>query len=473
MATAIPANRASFSLAEVARATNGQLFGEPQTACIGVTTDSRAELSGQLFVALKGSSFDGHDFLSAAMARGARGVLSERPLPPGVQGVVVKDTLMALGALAADHRRRWGGTVVAVAGSAGKTTTKSTISALLRALLGEHVHLAAGNLNNQIGVPMVLLGLEQGHEAAVIEIGTNRTGEVPALVAMSGPDIAVLTLIDLEHTEGLGGLEAIAVEEGAIFGGPLRLAVGNADDVLVQAQLEKSRAPSKLSYGFAPNASYRVDQARVTPTCTMDVRVVRPDSSVLEFTTPWLGDPGALASVAAVAAAEAYAGRSLSREFIEAAFTQPGVRESGRLLPINLADGTLVIDDTYNANPASVRAALAVARQVAELRSVRLHLVLGEMRELGSWSASEHQRLVSDIALARPASVTAIAGDAQLWARADEIVAERAFFADSRGAALSVPGLVTPGDVVLVKASRGVRAELVVEALVSARGPVP
>lgn len=474
MATPIPQNTAPFTLGDVARVTGGQLHGDPMLRCIGVTTDTRAKLDGQLFVALQGASFDGHTFLARAIAQGAVGVVSKQALPAGVAGVVVQDTLVALGALAREHRQRWGGTVVAVAGSAGKTTTKSAISALFRALLGEAVQLAPGNLNNRIGVPMVLLGLQPSHQVAVIEVGTNQTGEVAILTAISRPDIAVLTLIDLEHTEGLGGLEQIAIEEGAIYGAGLRLAVGNADDVLVKEQLARCSAAIKRGYGFDPSAGYRITRAELTERCSTRLSIQRPDGSAIALESPWLGEPGALATTAALCVAEHYAQRMLEPEFVQRALNEPGGRETGRLQPLQLADGTLVIDDTYNANPASVRAAISIAREVADMRGGRLHLVLGEMRELGAWSRAEHARLAQEITQCRPASVSAIAGEARCWAQTGAVPPQfQAFYADSRAAALVVPTWIEAGDVVLVKASRGVRAELVVEALVAARGLKP
>jgi UDP-N-acetylmuramoyl-tripeptide--D-alanyl-D-alanine ligase len=469
MATPIPSNRAAFRLGEVAEITGGALHGK-DVACQGVSSDTRAALGGQLFVALAGASFDGHRFIEDALAKGAVAVLSERPLPPNVNGVVVPSTLLALGELGRAHRQRWGGKLVAVAGSAGKTTTKSIIAALFRHELGSRVHVAPGNLNNQIGVPMVLLGLEEQHSAAIVELGTNHTGEVPALVHCSRPDFAVLTLIDLEHTEGLGGIDAIELEEGAVYRSPLDVALGNADDALVLRQLRAANAVRKLGYGFCSAADYRILGATLTAECTTRLELERPDGTRLSLTTPWLGTPGALSTTAAIAALEAYRGANLDPTWIAEALAQPGLREAGRLQPFELGDGSLVIDDSYNANPASVRTALAVAREVASLRNARLLVVLGEMRELGKWSQSEHEGLRPAIAAAQPSSVFAIAGDAKYWAQPGSAAANAEFFPDSSSAARRITGAVKPGDVVLVKASRGVRAELVVQALVNDRG---
>jgi UDP-N-acetylmuramoyl-tripeptide--D-alanyl-D-alanine ligase len=219
MASLIPSNSARFSLADAARITGGVLHG-PDAECVGVTTDSRGELRGRLFVALRGERFDGHEFVHQAARLGAGGVIVEHPLADlSIGSVVVPSTLAALGALAAAHRARWGKRIVAVAGSAGKTTTRSAITAVLSAVLPEPVHFAAGNLNNLIGVPMVLLGLEPEHALGVVEVGTNAPGEVRRLSLMTAPDLAVLTLIGIEHSEGLGDLSGIEREEGEIWSG--------------------------------------------------------------------------------------------------------------------------------------------------------------------------------------------------------------------------------------------------------------
>lgn len=465
MATGIPTNLAAFSLSEVARLTGGVQLGGAATRVVGVATDTRGDLRGKLFVALRGERFDGHQFIERAVRQGAAAVLAE-DVPASVTGVKVASALDALSLLARAHRRRWAGRVIAVAGSAGKTTTRSVSAALLGALLGERLHGSPGNLNNRIGLPMVLLGLEPTHQLALLEVGTNRSGEVAALTATCEPDVCVLTLIDLEHTEGLGGLDAIEREEAAILRPEAELLLGNGDDERVARQLAAHPGRS-LSYGFRVDCDYCIEQAEITAACVSDIAVRRPNGSRVSFASPFVGAPGALACAAALALAEHEARRALDGPWIEAALRRPEAREPGRLQPIELADDTLVLDDSYNANPASMRAALTVARRVADLRGARLHVVLGEMRELGPWSVSEHRKLRGFVAAARPESTTAIGGDARELldgARATS------FTEDSNAAATAVLPHVQPGDVVLIKASRGVKAELVVQALIDARG---
>ena len=226
-----------------------------------------------------------------------------------------------------------------------------------------------------------------------------------------------------------------------------------------------------LSYGYSRGCDYRVRGAQLTAECTMRVhgerRLSTGASATFEFETPFLGKPGVLATLAALLVCEQATGHPLDLSWFQAALRSPKARQPGRLEAKPLADGSLVVDDTYNANPASVRAAIEVAGELARLRDAKLHLVLGEMRELGPWSVAEHEALRAAIADCQPSSVVAIAGEAKrLLAGAPN----EHFFETAAEAADRVVQNLDPGGVVLVKASRGVRAELVVEALERARG---
>ncbi len=474
MASLIPENEARFTLADVARITSGTLHGADVT-CTGVTTDTRVELSGRLFVALVGERFDGHEFAAHALARGASAVVIERDLP-GISGPYVKvsSTLAALGALAAEHRARWNGRLVAVAGSAGKTTTRSAIAAVLNAVAPTEVHFAAGNLNNLIGVPMVLFGLRPEHALAVVELGTNASGEVRALSLMAAPDLAVLTLIGIEHSEGLGDLDGIEREEGEIWSGlsTSGVAVFNADDARVARTVARAKPSVSVGYGTAENAQYRLISRENGELGGSRLRIARATDygdDTLELETPLLGAPGAYAALAALATGEWAAKRALESEEVTAALRGSG--EPGRLTPIALADGTLVLDDSYNSNPASVASSLGTAREIASARGARLVLVVGEMRELGALSAVEHAKVGEMLAQSEAAFVLAIAGDARAYVPPVERAGIEALFAESSADALNalLPRLAAK-DVVLVKASRGVRAEQLVRGLVEAIG---
>jgi UDP-N-acetylmuramoyl-tripeptide--D-alanyl-D-alanine ligase len=475
MSAALPSNSLELSLSEVVRATGGELCGG-EAKIRGVSTDSRADLSGALFVALTGERFDGHDFAEKAAERGAAALLIERDVATKLPTVKVKSTLAALGALGALRRRAWGGKVVAVAGSAGKTTTRAALSALLEAAEPGAVHFVRGNFNNLIGVPLVLLSLGDEERLAVVELGTNRPGEVEALTRMAAPDVGVLTLIGYEHTEGLGDLDGVEAEEGALFAHlGAGVAVGNADDERVARQLAKARGP-RIGYGQGPDADYRFRVLELSASGS-DLEVRRRLAG-RELTTRFrigtLGDAGAYAACAALAAVETLLGRELPAELLSAAFASSVASEAGRLCPVELTGGILLLDDTYNANPESVASSLKTARQLATQRGVPLVLVLGEMRELGELSPGLHRQVGEAAASHGPELLVAVAGDARLIGEAAAARGIRTeFVADAEAAADLLEARVTAPAVVLIKASRGVRAEKVVQRLIAARGNAP
>ena len=475
MATPIPENDAELSIAELAAATGGEVRAGRHERVRGVTTDSRGEVSGKLFVALSGESFDGHDYVPDVMARGAAAVVVDRDVPfEGEASVVrVASTLDALGALARHVRRRWGGRVVAVGGSAGKTTTRGALGAALGALMGGGLHTARGNLNNRIGVPMVLFGLKPEHRLAVVEVGTNLRGEVAQIARVCEPDLAIVTLIAVEHAEGIGDLDAIEAEEGDLLAalGASGTALVNGDDARCVRQLERSSAHRKLRYGTSPDADYRIVERRPAGQGGIWLRLARPEGEPVELTTPLVGEPGALAVCAALAVAEQVIDGPLDVEAFARGLGHPTVVEPGRLVPIPLADGTLLLDDSYNANPASVQSSVRAARELAEQRGARLVLVVGEMRELGETSRGEHAQLGAWLAASGAELLVAVGGHAQLFVEPAEQAGIAACFApDAAAAAKIATQRVQPGDVVLVKASRGVHSEQVVQSLREARG---
>ncbi|HVY27923.1 MAG TPA: UDP-N-acetylmuramoyl-tripeptide--D-alanyl-D-alanine ligase [Polyangiaceae bacterium] len=470
---ALPTNDVAMTLTEVAQVSGGELRGGDLTVR-GVATDSRADLRGKLFLALVGERFDGHDFVQKAREAGAAALLVERDVPTTLPSVRVKSTLAALGALAAHRRKVWGGKLVAVAGSAGKTTTRAALSALLEAAEPGAVHYARGNFNNLIGVPLVLLSLGERERLAVAELGTNQPGEVETLTRMAAPDVAVLTLIGYEHTEGLGDLDGVEAEEGAAFAhlSATSVAVGNADDERVRRQLAK--APGRrLSYGQRADADYCFRVLGVSERGS-DLEVGRKlggRAVTTRFHTTTLGDAGAYAAVAALCAVEALLGREISEEICNRAFASTVASEAGRLCPVELTGGILLLDDTYNSNPESVESSLRTARQLADQRRAPLVLVLGEMRELGALSRSLHEQIGASAAAQRPALLVAVAGDARFLCDAASARGVQArFCADAAAAGELLAAQLSAPAVVLVKASRGVRAERVVEHLIAAKG---
>jgi UDP-N-acetylmuramoyl-tripeptide--D-alanyl-D-alanine ligase len=226
----------NWSLSQIAAAVNGRLVGADVTV-EGVSTDTRAIAKGALFIALAGERFDAHDFLDQAMAAGAGALLvaDAGKLPAGVSAVVVDDTRLALGRLAAAWRARFALPVIAVTGSNGKTTTKEMIAAILKVAHGAAVLSTRGNLNNDIGLPLTLLGLSAAHRAAVIEMGMNHPGEIAYLAPIGAPTVALVTNAQRAHLEGMGDLDEVAREKGSIFTGlPADgVAVINADECTI------------------------------------------------------------------------------------------------------------------------------------------------------------------------------------------------------------------------------------------------
>ncbi|MCL4806972.1 MAG: UDP-N-acetylmuramoyl-tripeptide--D-alanyl-D-alanine ligase [Thermoanaerobaculia bacterium] len=477
MATPIPPNIARFTPAEVARATNGTLVrdGKPLT---GVSTDTRTITPGALYVALRGDSFDGHRFLPQAAAAGAGGVLisTAGDLPPAGSVIRVADTRAALGALARYHRDRWASAgihrLAAVGGSAGKTTTTRAIAALLDVLGPGDVQATPGNLNNDVGLPMTLFLLDEHHHLAVVEIGTSHRGEIARLAEVARPDVAVVTLVAPEHTEGIGTLDDVAEEEGDLFVAlaPGGWAIGNGDDPRVAAQIERSPATRRILYGFGEACSLRALSRTPRGLEGSLVRVAWEGGDPVDYDVPLPGEAGALAALAALAAARALLDVAAPPEALGEALRRVAAQRDGRFAVETLADGTVLLDDTYNSNTGSARSSLRSARELSDHLGRRLVRVLGEMREMGPLAAQEHEEVARAAVAAGPAALVAVNGEAERFVRAaGEAGIPSAFFPTGEEAIPHVLETVRPGDVVLVKASRGVRLETVASALRSSR----
>jgi UDP-N-acetylmuramoyl-tripeptide--D-alanyl-D-alanine ligase len=360
---------------------------------------------------------------------------------------------------------------VAIAGSAGKTTTRAAVGAVLEATCPGQVHATPGNLNNRVGVPLVLLGLRPEHRYAVVEVGTNATGEVAELNRVASPEVGVLTLVGLEHAAGLGELDAIEREEGSLLGDlpPSGIAVANGDDVRAVRQLDRSRAGTHVRYGTLPGCDVRLASRQATSdhlTRLVLQRASQPGQ--IEVDCRLMGLPGALAVAAGVAVADCLMPGILGQELIASALERLGSGEPGRLTPRSGRDGTLILDDSYNSNPASLYASLEAAREAASRRHSRLLLVLGEMRELGSLSGQEHASVGR--ALRQGEVLVGVAGEfrrAVAEARAHGHSAE--FVEDADEAIETVESRMSHGDVILIKGSRSVGLELVVQALTTGR----
>jgi UDP-N-acetylmuramoyl-tripeptide--D-alanyl-D-alanine ligase len=486
MATPIPENHACFTLFELLVATDGALIQGGDEVVRGVSTDTRAVKPGNVFVALVGGRHDGHAHAAEAAERGARAVVVSRDvaLPAGVAVVRVQDTLGALGALGRAHRRRWsaagpaGRRVVGITGSVGKTTTRAATAAALRAA-GFLVHASRGNLNNAVGIPMVLLELRAEHEVAVLEVGTSSRGEIAHGCSLIEQDVGVITRVAAAHTEQIGTVDDVAREKGSMFASLRRggVAVGNGDDPRVRAQLLRSPAGRWFTYGTAEDTDLRIvgREAQGFSSSRVSLRFgerAREELRVfgeIELTLPLLGDAGAYAAGAAVLTAAALR-PGLEAEAVRRAFA--GLEgEEGRLQAVPLADGSVLLDDCYNANRASTVASLRTAGELARAEGRRLLAVLGEMRELGPLAEEEHRAVGEEAAAQGVAALVAVQGDAAAIARAaGERGAEAIFVPDAPAALEAIRGRLRPGDLLLVKGSRGVGLDLVVRALKSLPG---
>ncbi len=397
MATPIPRNQARFRPDDVVAATHGVLRGPAWEEVCGVVTDSRAVQPGNLFVALRGDQFDAHDFCVQAFDSGAAAVMVEvgTSLPEHVSAIEVEDTLHALGELARAHRNAWTGKLVAITGSVGKTTTKEIVSAGLRAA-GHRVLATTGNLNNRIGVPMTLFQLDETVEVAVIEMGTSEPGEIARLAEIGAPDVGVVTRASLAHTQGLGSVEAVADEKVSLLRALATdgVAIAYGDDEPVKKRASVIRAKRKLFYGRAAGNDVRVLDWVVDATGTQARFQVRGKD--VEVRIGLLGEGAVLNTAAALAIT---LGLEESIEEVIAGFVdvQP---PPGRMQPRPGIGDRLIIDDSYNANPASVEVALEAAQTIAQKRNAPLVVILGDMKELGAHSEPAHRKvgeLVADL----------------------------------------------------------------------------
>ncbi|MBT8446417.1 MAG: UDP-N-acetylmuramoyl-tripeptide--D-alanyl-D-alanine ligase [Gammaproteobacteria bacterium] len=443
-------------LSDAALAIGGTLLGE-DAPFRGVSTDSRTLEPGALFVALRGENFDGHDWLDAAVAAGAAGVVIEGSGPAPAAAIRVDDTRRALGALAASWRSGFELPVIAITGSNGKTTVKEMTAAILRQ--ERRVLATEGNLNNDIGVPQTLFRLNAQHDAAVIEMGANHAGEIGGLVALARPTVAAITLCAPAHLEGFGSIEGVARAKGEIFAGldAGSTAVLNVDDDYADYWRGIIGTRSTLGFGLGGAADVTARDIKFdTGALHTSFTLVTPAGEA-PVTLPLAGRHNVMNALAASACSLA-AGSSLNAIVAGLAELQP---VPGRLALKPGKRGSSIIDDTYNANPESLQAALDVLAQ----RPGRRWLALGDMGELGEDAETLHakagtaartagvEQLFTAGALAR-ASAAAFGAGAQQFETGDELAA-------------AVGARLDDDVTVLVKASRSMHFETVVRALVA------
>lgn len=448
-----------MSVRDAARAVQGEFSGE-NAYFTGVSTDSRTAGHGDLFIALVGDKFDGHDFIAEVKARGAAAAMVCHEFPAGLPEagiplIRVENTRLGLGKLAGYWRGQFDIPVVAVTGSNGKTTVKEMIACILRHAAGpDNVLATEGNLNNDIGVPLMLLRLRERHRYAVIEMGMNHAGEISYLTRLARPDVALITNAGIAHVEDLPSVEAVARAKGEIFEGlhPHGTAVINADDphASLWRQLAGNRRIMEFGFEGAPEVSarYQLDffGARVS--------LVLPDGTrdvVLQV-------PGEHNVRNALAAAAASVALGAGLEAIALGLGEfNGVK--GRMQKKCGLHGATLIDDSYNANPESVRAALSVLAKAGGKKI----LILGDMGELGHGARAFHERIGEETRAAGidklftlgelSAYTTATFGPgARHFERMEELQSE-------------VQELLAPDVTLLIKGSRFMKMERVVKSI--------
>ncbi len=445
------------TLRDAAAAVGGQLIGDdhPYGA---VATDSRTLAPGSLFVALRGPKFDGGEFVAAAAARGAIGAIVERAVADALPQVIVPNALRALQQLGQAWRSEFNIPVVAVGGSNGKTTAKEMTAAILSRVgvcMATH-----GNLNNHIGVPLTLMRLEPSHRSAVIEMGANRIGDVAELVQLARPTVGLITNAGAEHLEGFGNLDGVAQGEGEMVSGldADATAIINADDAYAGYWRGVARAGRVVTFGvhaaadfMARNPKQGIERGefvtRFTLECPLGIRSI----------TLKAGGAHNIGNALAAAAAASAAGASLE----EIAAGLADFRAvAGRLQLKAGARGSWIIDDSYNANPSSVRAGIEVLRSLPGTT----WLVLGDMAELGEFAEDSHAHMGT---YARDCGIKRLFAVGPQSSRAVETFGPGAeWFADADSLTRRLQAELASGVTVLIKGSRINRLERVVQALI-------
>jgi UDP-N-acetylmuramoyl-tripeptide--D-alanyl-D-alanine ligase len=445
-------------LSEAAKALSATFEGV-DTVISGVTTDSRKIAAGNLFVALKGERFDGHDYVEDVLAKGATGAVVDGDWDsvngPGDRYLVVKDTRLALGELATYWRGKFNVPLAAITGSNGKTTVKEMLASILRVASSHDGVLATeGNLNNDIGLPLTLLKLRASHRYAVAEMGMNHPGEIAYLTHLAKPTVALVNNAGAAHLEGLGSVEAVARAKGEIFAGLADggLAVINADDAYAQSWREMAAPHKVLTFGLENTAD--VSASFVLEAYTVMLTLKTPEGNVdLRLGVPGLHN---LNNALAAGAAALAMGMPL-QAIADGLEAFGGVK--GRLQRKVGCCGAVIIDDTYNANPASMRAAIGV---LAAIPGKKI-FVMGDMGELGDDAVSLHRAIGVE---AKAAGVDALYALGNMTVEAVAGFGSGAeHFETAEALSAAVRGSMAAGVTVLVKGSRFMRMERVVEAL--------
>ncbi len=445
----------AMTLQELAKILNVSLTNN--TAFTGISIDSRTLSPGNLFIAIIGESTDGHHYLAEAAAKGAVAVVASRPVETTLPQILVQDTTAALGQIGTAWRKQFNLPIIAVTGSNGKTTLKNMIANILLAAAnnnGNEVLATQGTLNNQWGLPLTLARLGKEHRYAVIEMGMNHFGEIDYLTHLTSPTVATITNAAACHLEGLGDIAGVARAKGEIFGGLATdgIAVLNRDDAFFPYWHGIIGEKRFITFGYHPDADVRTDynDEHKGPL------TVETPSGVIMLTLPLIGKHNVTNSLAAIAATLAInIHPNAIKQGIETTKPAPG-----RLQLHELVNDVKIIDDTYNANPFSLQAAVNALTQFAGKKI----LVLGDMRELGPEAESLHFAAGENI---RKAGVDFLFTYGELSAQSAQAFGEGAYhFSDQEKLLQALQPLLQTAVTILVKGSRSMRMEKVVQGLV-------
>jgi UDP-N-acetylmuramoyl-tripeptide--D-alanyl-D-alanine ligase len=427
----------------------------------GVSTDSRTTKAGDCFFAIAGDNFDGHDYVSDAFAKGAACAVVSKTLddenPIDKCLLRVEDTVKALGDLAREYRQEAGFKVVAITGSAGKTTTRQICYHSLSRRFG--VHQSPNSFNNKIGLPLTLLGADVHDQIVIAELGSNHPGEISHLTRIAAPDIAVVTNVHPAHLEGFGDLQTIAYEKSSIVEGlpPEGVLIINADiDILVETC--RARGTGFVTFGKSDDSDYKVSNIR------FDGPVSRFTIDGTEVCLPLAG-PGNVENALAAWAVCSQLGLTID-DFAQALDTLPAVSMRSEVLQI----GTLtVLGDCYNANPASMKNALDILAKLDPTGKRRLVFICGDMAELGRQTERLHAELGASVAQARVQLLLTVGKLAQITADSAAASAEHDLrtkcFDDTPSACNNLHEFIKDYDIILVKGSRTAGLETAVEKL--------
>lgn len=371
-----------MTLSEMAKHLDGATITQ-DAECVGLSRDTRSLTKKNLYVAIRGENFDGHNFVVDAHKKHAAAALVDHPIDCPIPQIIVKDTIAALGKIAAAWRSQFNIPFIGVTGSNGKTTLKNMIASILRAATGSETKVLAteGNLNNNIGVPLMLARLDDKHRYSVIEMGMNHPGEIDYLTHLVKPHVAVVNNAAAAHLEGLGDIAGVARAKGEIFGGLDKdgIAILNRDDAFYDYWEKLTAQHNHITFGLQ-----HATDVYATFSDDSTITLYTPNGEV-DVTLPLLGKHNVMNALAATAATIALdINLAVIKKGLEAVKPAPG-----RLQLHVLANGVRIIDDTYNANPASMTAAI---HALAEMSGTKI-LVLGDMKELGVDAKALHAEI--------------------------------------------------------------------------------